>query len=226
MISAYPRNTYGLGPVTSARGESVSSPARRFEITGNGTCGAGITCQGSNWGRCCSEHGYCGNSEAYCGRGCNPDFGVCGNDIEVSLPANACPSPVDAVKSTNIVTWTDYVSITTTITELQVMTTAKIVPMTSTVVVSKILKTETTIRTATITTTTTSTLYRHATKMPTTTVFIYRQPGATETATTPMAPSMTPSASEKPEPTLPGTTKNCEKYTLRILPLLKKILLS
>jgi len=53
-------------------------PEPTLDVSVDGTCGNGLTCLGSHWGQCCSEHGYCGNSDAYCGRGCLPAFGECG----------------------------------------------------------------------------------------------------------------------------------------------------
>jgi hypothetical protein len=52
-------------------------------VSRNGRCGAdqsGTTCQGSTFGRCCSEYGWCGNSDDYCrpSWGCQPGYGTCG----------------------------------------------------------------------------------------------------------------------------------------------------
>ena len=194
---------------SNAGGDSSPSETPSLEITNDGTCGGSITCQGSNWGRCCSEHGFCGNSYAYCGPGCKSGFGVCSGDAEARISSNACPAPFDVVRSTSILTWTNYFSTTTTITDVQVITTARIVAITSTMVVSKFLTTETTTRVETKTTTVTSTIYRHSTKIPTTTVFVYRQPGTTEIPAATSEPTATPTAPGNPGPTLPGTSKNC-----------------
>ncbi|KAL4924246.1 uncharacterized protein BDV17DRAFT_295562 [Aspergillus undulatus] len=52
----------------------------------DGNCGSNsdshVTCIGSIWGNCCSEKGYCGNTTAYCGEGCQLQFGEC-NDASV-----------------------------------------------------------------------------------------------------------------------------------------------
>ncbi|KAJ6644010.1 hypothetical protein Bhyg_08975 [Pseudolycoriella hygida] len=34
-------------------------------------------CTGSYSGQCCSSYGACGTTEAYCGNGCQPDYGPC-----------------------------------------------------------------------------------------------------------------------------------------------------
>jgi hypothetical protein len=45
----------------------------------DGTCGTGVTCLGSRFGRCCSQFGYCGDGDQYCPYivGCQPEFGYC-----------------------------------------------------------------------------------------------------------------------------------------------------
>lgn len=36
----------------------------------DGTCGTSVTCAGTTWGACCSQYGYCGDTSAHCGTGC------------------------------------------------------------------------------------------------------------------------------------------------------------
>ncbi|WDK21615.1 chitin recognition protein [Colletotrichum graminicola] len=44
----------------------------------NGSCGAGkATCKGNGIYQCCSQWGFCGNSNGYCGAGCQSGFGIC-----------------------------------------------------------------------------------------------------------------------------------------------------
>ncbi|OAA53717.1 chitin deacetylase [Cordyceps fumosorosea ARSEF 2679] len=47
--------------------------------TTNGLCGAKFAATCLNYGskRCCSESGYCGDSSAHCGAGCQDDYGRC-----------------------------------------------------------------------------------------------------------------------------------------------------
>ncbi|EMR72753.1 putative chitin deacetylase protein [Eutypa lata UCREL1] len=45
-------------------------------ISVEGDCGDGVaTCEGSEFGSCCSQYGWCGATTAYCGEGCQPGFG-------------------------------------------------------------------------------------------------------------------------------------------------------
>ncbi|KDN69886.1 putative polysaccharide deacetylase [Colletotrichum sublineola] len=56
---------------------SITSTATPTGVIGpGGACGGpqGYVCQP---GACCSEYGFCGTSQAYCGTGCQPLFGVC-----------------------------------------------------------------------------------------------------------------------------------------------------
>jgi hypothetical protein len=58
------------GP-TSTNGGLAKSP--------DGTCGSGTgyTCEGSRFGECCSEYGYCGSGKDYCVTHCDAAFGLC-----------------------------------------------------------------------------------------------------------------------------------------------------
>jgi hypothetical protein len=57
-------------------------------ISPNGLCGSstGYTCQGSNFGDCCSQYGYCGSTGAYCDNGCQGSFGSCNKDTITIIP--------------------------------------------------------------------------------------------------------------------------------------------
>jgi chitinase len=51
-------------------------------VSTDGLCGqasdpSGTTCEGSVFGDCCSEHGFCGATNVYCGTGCQAAFGTC-----------------------------------------------------------------------------------------------------------------------------------------------------
>lgn len=54
-----------------------STPPSGLKVSTNGKCGNGVTCLGSRFGSCCSEHGYCGSSKDYCKGGCQKAFGSC-----------------------------------------------------------------------------------------------------------------------------------------------------
>jgi hypothetical protein len=61
---------------TKASSSAVATPSK---ISTDGSCGGSITCQGSTFGNCCSQHGWCGSTSDYCGAGCQPAFGSCGS---------------------------------------------------------------------------------------------------------------------------------------------------
>ncbi|KAF1946371.1 hypothetical protein EJ02DRAFT_330143, partial [Clathrospora elynae] len=50
-------------------------------VSTNGRCGSqygGQTCQGSGFGNCCSQYGFCGSTKGYCvATTCQNDFGSC-----------------------------------------------------------------------------------------------------------------------------------------------------
>jgi peptidoglycan/xylan/chitin deacetylase (PgdA/CDA1 family) len=79
----------------------TASPTSTLEVSTDGDCGSGVTCQGSKFGNCCSTNGFCGASIDYCGTNCNPQFGSCsvGDDplpSDVPLPTG----PDDPIPST------------------------------------------------------------------------------------------------------------------------------
>ncbi|KAK2609422.1 hypothetical protein N8I77_002919 [Diaporthe amygdali] len=49
------------------------------KVSTDGNCGGTTaqTCQGSTFGNCCSQYGYCGSTSVYCGTGCQSSFGTC-----------------------------------------------------------------------------------------------------------------------------------------------------
>ncbi|KXX80323.1 Pseudo-hevein [Madurella mycetomatis] len=57
---------------------TVSIPAGMTSST-DGRCGNSVTCLGSQFGRCCSQFGFCGDGDQYCPYivGCQPEFGYC-----------------------------------------------------------------------------------------------------------------------------------------------------
>jgi hypothetical protein len=68
----------GFGVCTTS---SPPVPAKVAKVSTDGSCAGskGLTCQGSAFGNCCSQHGYCGKSSAYCNEKCNAKFGTCSN---------------------------------------------------------------------------------------------------------------------------------------------------
>lgn len=77
------------GPSSTVSITSTSTPTGAVDP--NGSCGGstGFVC---GPGACCSEHGFCGTSIAYCGAGCQPDFGVCGVNVPAN-PGGESPAP-------------------------------------------------------------------------------------------------------------------------------------
>lgn len=55
-------------------------PPTPLIMSTGGNCTGGITCQGSEFGNCCSKYGSCGSTPAYCdpAGGCQSKFGTCG----------------------------------------------------------------------------------------------------------------------------------------------------
>ncbi|KAF2739733.1 hypothetical protein EJ04DRAFT_483935 [Polyplosphaeria fusca] len=85
------------------------------EVSHNGLCGDGVSCFGSMWGNCCSSAGYCGATEAYCGTGCQLEYGYCddtkgkispdgtcggGNDDEPTVAPTASPTACPEANNT------------------------------------------------------------------------------------------------------------------------------
>ncbi|KAF6827909.1 putative class III aminotransferase [Colletotrichum plurivorum] len=65
----------GFGTCGTGGGNS-GSPG--LPISTDGSCGAGrATCRGNGIHQCCSRYGFCGNSNMFCGSGCQPAFGIC-----------------------------------------------------------------------------------------------------------------------------------------------------
>ncbi|PVH92943.1 carbohydrate-binding module family 18 [Periconia macrospinosa] len=53
--------------------------AHAATVSTDGTCGGSTqyTCLNSAFGNCCSQYGWCGNTDGHCKTGCNPAFGSC-----------------------------------------------------------------------------------------------------------------------------------------------------
>ncbi|TVY68383.1 Lectin-B [Fusarium oxysporum f. sp. cubense] len=58
--------------------------AAETDISTDGFCGKnGKVCKGSKYGDCCSAEGYCGK-DSHCGAGCQPKFGTCAAETNIS----------------------------------------------------------------------------------------------------------------------------------------------
>ena len=71
--------------------ESFASAA----ISTDGSCGgtSKYTCQGSSYGNCCSQYGWCGSSDAHCKAGCNSAFGTCTGSTPTTIKSSTQPAP-------------------------------------------------------------------------------------------------------------------------------------
>ncbi|KAL1844004.1 hypothetical protein VTJ49DRAFT_6408 [Mycothermus thermophilus] len=112
-----------------------------LQISPNGQCGGEYTCIGSQYGTCCSPHGWCGNTPEHCGVRCNPAFGLCSGNLP-SVPSSTstgCPNPgtvlvTETVRQTFVHTVTSIVRSTSTSTSVifHTYTTTETVKATST----------------------------------------------------------------------------------------------
>lgn len=74
---------------TSSPPTSTSSPGK--PVSTDGTCGTqgGATCQGSSFGNCCSQYGWCGSTTGHCSTGCQSTFGTCSGSSTSPAPATS-----------------------------------------------------------------------------------------------------------------------------------------
>ncbi|KAI4722115.1 galactose oxidase [Aureobasidium sp. EXF-10727] len=92
--TAAPSSTTGEPIISAAPSSAGSAPTGT--VTKDGTCGAtydNTICGDWAQGSCCSMYGYCGNSTAHCGDGCQS--GPCLNGAVVAAPGPS-PAPVNA----------------------------------------------------------------------------------------------------------------------------------
>ncbi|KAI4610542.1 uncharacterized protein J4E87_010796 [Alternaria ethzedia] len=81
-------------------------PTPTGPTTTDGSCGAangGMTCIGFNGpaglSECCSQYGYCGNTDIYCDAGCQAGFGKCGAQAVSSAASSLAASTSPALSS-------------------------------------------------------------------------------------------------------------------------------
>ena len=69
----------GLLSITALWAFTLAFASAQLSVSQDGQCGAEsrLTCIGSDYGECCSEHGWCGNSSEHCGPGCQLSYGFC-----------------------------------------------------------------------------------------------------------------------------------------------------
>jgi peptidoglycan/xylan/chitin deacetylase (PgdA/CDA1 family) len=83
---------------------SAVPAATPTKVSIDASCGGitGSTCQGSEFGNCCSAAGWCGSTDAYCGTGCNPLFGTCSGGSAVSDAVSTSAAPVVSSPATTV----------------------------------------------------------------------------------------------------------------------------
>ncbi|KAH8586454.1 hypothetical protein B0O99DRAFT_644390 [Bisporella sp. PMI_857] len=83
----------------------VSLVFRASPTSVDGNCGSNsqrnATCLTSTYGNCCSSKGFCGAEIAYCGEGCQPEFGTCLSSVPGSQVVSASGS-CGATSTSNI----------------------------------------------------------------------------------------------------------------------------
>lgn len=81
--------------------------ANASSISSDGRCGttdpSNQICLGSSYGNCCSETGWCGSTDDYCGTGCQGDFGECDkmNTVVVPVSSQATSMSTASITSTS-----------------------------------------------------------------------------------------------------------------------------
>src|SRR5690606_19145290 len=93
-----------FGSCTGSSSPSVPLPLPEapIKVSTDATCGGtkGYTCVGSGFGDCCSEWGYCGITNAYCGNGCQSKFGRC-RDGQSSSSSSSVSSTISSTTSSS-----------------------------------------------------------------------------------------------------------------------------
>lgn len=76
------------------------APLEKRAVSNDGSCGGtkAFTCQGSEFGNCCSQYGWCGSSAAHCGSGCQSGFGSCTG----TTPKPVSSKPASTVKPSTV----------------------------------------------------------------------------------------------------------------------------
>ncbi|KAK4149754.1 carbohydrate-binding module family 18 protein [Chaetomidium leptoderma] len=209
------------GSSSSAR-PPVSSTPSDLQVSVDGTCGQGVTCEGSRFGNCCSAHGYCGGTSDYCGDGCQSGFGTCGAGSGETSQGPPAGSVTVTVTSITDITRTSVVTVTqtqtrtaATATVTQTVRTTATVPVTETstikltsIVTSIVtsLRTSTTIRTVNVTSLSIDTI----TSIVTSTRLVTSVACDTTPTRTTGRPTTTTEVTGRP--TLPGTPSYCKNY--------------
>lgn len=127
---------YCVDPTFAATTTTTAGPAPTggLQVSVDGECGNGLTCLGSSYGSCCSEHGWCGSTDDHCGVGCQAAFGVCGaaavnSSTAGGAVATATVYVTQTIQTTRVVTTTATAAVATaTVTVRQTVPTTVTVP--------------------------------------------------------------------------------------------------
>ncbi|KAJ3369781.1 hypothetical protein HDU91_006905 [Kappamyces sp. JEL0680] len=95
--------TCSKGTTTTAPAKTVTAPhtAVPSNVQLGGRCGTNLGVCASSL--CCSQYGYCGNGDAWCGAGCQSLFGTCGSSSAV-VTSTQSPAHVAVQTSTHATT--------------------------------------------------------------------------------------------------------------------------
>ncbi|KAF3002041.1 hypothetical protein E8E13_008907 [Curvularia kusanoi] len=88
----------GSQPTGTQTSTAAATATGTKKVSTDGTCaGTGKqTCQGSTFGNCCSQAGWCGSTSAYCGTGCQSGFGTCGSATASKAATSTKPAATSA----------------------------------------------------------------------------------------------------------------------------------
>ncbi|TDZ61113.1 putative endo-beta-1,4-glucanase D [Colletotrichum trifolii] len=77
--SAAASSAAAVKPSAASSAPAAPSPTGGLKVSTDGTCGGstGFTCEGSEFGPCCSSSGKCGKKIVQCACGCQTAFGLC-----------------------------------------------------------------------------------------------------------------------------------------------------
>jgi len=190
--------------------KSGTASSSLVSISTDGACGGSVTCAGSQFGRCCSVHGYCGSLVDYCGEGCQLGLGEC-DDGSSPPEAPALDPAIVVATSTKIISATEIVQATVVITRtvtdtLTARASTRILTLTSVFPSTAIITSTTVVRATSVRRST-----RTSTTLVTATVASTRR-GRPRPTTTTKAQNPLPKPSPKPSPILPKTPDNCLQY--------------
>ncbi|TVY71543.1 hypothetical protein LSUE1_G009359 [Lachnellula suecica] len=98
--------TSAASPASSAAASSTASASTpvgtatgSVSASANGQCAGSQTCAGqTQFGSCCSQWGYCGDTTLHCGTGCQSAFGTCGSPASNSTGSAGSASPSTAAR--------------------------------------------------------------------------------------------------------------------------------